>query len=253
MRTLAATAAILFAATMTAAGPKVTIHKVENTHCNANSGPSCTNSHSNIVVHYDLENDKSKKHYVSMFVSRDGGATYNEVEVQTVTGDVGTVDNGENKVIVWDPGADMPEGEYDNMRVKLMADEYVPNISMLYMTNMKVMTEKPSKVHFRFALRDQCNHAVIVPPSVLKENIKIFESNAEIDYSESAIFVRNACGNRMKVAIVLDFSQSMASIDAIPTVVDAAKRLINQLAVHHSMALVAYYDRNRTRLFGLAE
>jgi len=225
------------------AAPKVMIHSVENTHCNANSDPSCVSTHENVVIHYNLENTVNKN-FVSLFASRDGGETYNEVECKNVTGDIGYTTTGTDKVITWDPSADMPGGTYDDMRIKIMVDEYVPAITQLYMTNVKTRTESPSKVHFRFALRDQCNHAVIVPPSMLRNSIKIYENNVEIDYSESAVFVHNACSNRLKVALVLDFTQSMATIGAIDTMVAAAKRIINQLAVQHSVALVAYHDRN---------
>lgn len=236
---------LCMAALPISAGPKIKIHKVENTTCNAHTGPDCEKSHTNLVIHYDLSNtNKKNKHFVSLFASRDGGQTYNEVEVENVTGDVGYTDAGEEKVIIWETGLDMPEGSYDSMRIKIMADEYVPEITQLYMTNVKVRSEKPSKVHFRFALRDQCNHAVIVPPSVIKKNLKIYENNEEIDYSESAFFVHNACRSRLKTAIVLDFSQSMASIGAIDNMVTAARRLIDQLATHHTVALAAYYDRN---------
>jgi formylglycine-generating enzyme required for sulfatase activity len=75
-----------------------------------------------VDINYDLNPSGLKALAMSLQISSDGGATWT-VPVTNVGGDIGNVDSGAGKSIVWNAGIDWPAGYTDRMRFKVMADD----------------------------------------------------------------------------------------------------------------------------------
>ena len=75
-----------------------------------------------VDITYDLQPSGLKALAMSLQISSDGGATWT-VPVTNVGGDIGNVDSGSGKSIVWNAGIDWPAGYTDRMRFKVMADD----------------------------------------------------------------------------------------------------------------------------------
>ncbi|MGB2984742.1 MAG: SUMF1/EgtB/PvdO family nonheme iron enzyme [Phycisphaerae bacterium] len=97
----------------------------------ANTAPEVTNvtaaqrgAGSNLVdIGYDLADVDGNPCRVWVFVSRNGGATWNVV-ASSFTGDYGEgITPGVGKAIVWDAGTDLPQTYGTNFRVRVYADD----------------------------------------------------------------------------------------------------------------------------------
>ena len=107
-----------------------------------------------------------------------------------------------------------------------------------------------------FALRDQDDHAVVLPAETIESGISVLERGTgtdgweEIDYSETSFFVHTAENIDLEVVFVLDFTNSMyearlpdgrTGIDAMLDAFDAA---LSVLPSAHRVGVVEFHDRN---------
>ena len=117
-------------------------------------------------------------------------------------------------------------------------------------------TNVPSQVQIVFALRDQDDHAVVLPAETIESGISVLERGTgtdgweEIDYSETSFFVHTAENIDLEVVFVLDFTNSMyearlpdgrTGIDAMLDAFDAA---LSVLPSAHRVGVVEFHDRN---------
>ena len=104
----------------------------------------------------------------------------------------------------------------------------------------------PSHVQYLFSLVDQNGQPVAIPETELAAQleVEIRENGQPIDPVESAAIVHTIQNVELDVALVLDFSQSMAATGTgIDTMIDGAELLANGLAETHRMAAVEFHDR----------
>ena len=97
----------------------------------ANTAPEVTNvtaaqrtdGSNKVDIGYDLTDAEGNPCRVWVFVSRNGGATWN-VPATSFTGDYGEgITPGTGKAVVWDAGTDLPETYGENFKVRVYADD----------------------------------------------------------------------------------------------------------------------------------
>lgn len=115
--------------------------------------------------------------------------------------------------------------------------------------DVQTFLQVPSQVQFTFRISDSRNHAVVIENGPLTAPFRIFEDDAEIDYSETSYFVHPATSLELDMVVLLDFTNSMASWkdgdkSGIDLEVEWVRDLIDQLAPTHRMAIMEYHDRN---------
>ncbi|MCL4215766.1 MAG: VWA domain-containing protein [Candidatus Hydrogenedentes bacterium] len=104
----------------------------------------------------------------------------------------------------------------------------------------------PSHVQYLFSLVDQNDQPIVIPETELgaRLGVDIRENGQPIDPVESAAIVHTIQNVELEVALVLDFSQSMAAAGTgIDTMIDGVELLANGLAETHRMAAVEFHDR----------
>ena len=77
-----------------------------------------------VEITYDVA-DADGSLFVAVKISDDGGATF-VVRARTFSGDVGQVNSGRGKRIVWDAGADLGEKESNQYQAKIVASDELP-------------------------------------------------------------------------------------------------------------------------------
>jgi hypothetical protein len=124
-----------------------------------------------------------------------------------------------------------------------------PVSSTVRFKDVQAFLQIPSQVQFTFRISDSRGHAVVIDSGALTAPFRIFEDDAEIDYTETSYFVHPAASLELDMVVLLDFTNSMATWkegdkSGIDLEVDWARELINQLASTHRMAIMEYHDRN---------
>jgi len=119
----------------------------------------------------------------------------------------------------------------------------------VFFDGIKTIVKKPRKIQFMFSLKDTQGHAFIADPETIKDWIRVYENDEEIDYKETNFFVHSAENFQSEVVVVLDFTNSMANWEengktGIDVMVEAAKSLVNQLSASHRIAIIEYHDEN---------
>ena len=77
-----------------------------------------------VDIYYHVADPDSDKLMITAKISADGGATYS-ITPQTLSGDVGVVEPGTGKHIVWDAGKDLPRTYGTQYRASVTADDEV--------------------------------------------------------------------------------------------------------------------------------
>jgi hypothetical protein len=82
-----------------------------------------------VEIQYDLESDSKEKVYrIEIYVSLDGGATFEKQELKFVTGDVGkNVNPGKAKKVMWDLSKEFPDFKEGNAAFEIKAIEELTN------------------------------------------------------------------------------------------------------------------------------
>lgn len=119
----------------------------------------------------------------------------------------------------------------------------------LHFNALRSLVRPPGQVQFFFALRDLVGDAIVMPPDHLAQLTRIFEDGQPLDLSETNFFVSSAENFRMDVALVLDFTNSMASfqengVTGIEQMILGAQEIIRALGTGHRIAIVEFHDRN---------
>ncbi len=77
-----------------------------------------------VDIYYDVSDPDSDRLGITVKISDDGGTTYN-ITPQSVSGDVGVVEPGPGKHIVWDAGSDIPGTYGTQYQAAVTADDEV--------------------------------------------------------------------------------------------------------------------------------
>ncbi|MGQ3683755.1 MAG: VWA domain-containing protein [Candidatus Loosdrechtia sp.] len=119
----------------------------------------------------------------------------------------------------------------------------VQPISAIKVLNHTKDHQIPSTVQFIFSLRNQNNHAILFTTDMVDwKNIKIWENEKEIDYSESHALLSTQDGFQLQVMLVLDFSASMYKTqDDIGKMLISVKDLIDNLREIHQVGVVEFH------------
>lgn len=129
-------------------------------------------------------------------------------------------------------------------------------ISELDLKGALVQSRVPSQVQFTFSLRDQNDHAVVLPSEAIQARTHIYErlNDAsdweEIDYSETSFFAHTAENFALDVVFVLDFSNSVAQArlsdgrTGTTAIFDALETAIEDLPRAHRIGVVEFHDRS---------
>jgi len=144
------------------------------------------------------------------------------------------------------------QGEYslkieDAINTEIVAEVspinlYSP-ITNIRIKNIQSAHQIPSTIQFIFSLREQNNHAIILDRSEISwKDIKVWENNKEIDYSESHAQFYTQEDFQLKLLLVLDFSASMRKFDKdMKTLIQGAKSLIESLNETHQIAIIEFH------------
>ena len=126
----------------------------------------------------------------------------------------------------------------------------------LNLTGVRTQTNVPSQIQLSFSLRDESDHAIVVPEEEIQSVTRIFEKGSategwdEIDYTETSFFAHTAENMQLEVVFVLDFTNSMLQAElsdgrnGIQGMLDAFKAAIYALPGAHRIGVVEFHDRN---------
>ena len=129
-------------------------------------------------------------------------------------------------------------------------------LSDIELTGATTHVSLPSQVQFRFSLRDEDGHAIIVSAEEMQEAITISEMGPatqgweEIDYTETSLFAHTAENMPLEVIFVLDFTNSMAKIslpdgrNGISAMLDAFQSAIQAMPGAHRIGVIEFHDRS---------
>jgi len=113
--------------------------------------------------------------------------------------------------------------------------------SLFITTNLMTNYFSPYVLEFTFSMLDSSNlltaHAVVASPSLMR--VTAFEDNVPLDPSESGVYLRRASSKVVKGYLVLDFTESVATLangdtnhngisDAVDTEVAAAQSFVGE-------------------------
>ncbi|MDA1035369.1 MAG: VWA domain-containing protein, partial [Chloroflexi bacterium] len=141
-------------------------------------------------------------------------------------------------------------------RVELGSGGLPVFLSALALKGIQVRSRVPSQVQFTFSLRDESDHAVVLPGPAIQTRTHIFERPKgattwqEIDYAETSFFVHTAENFALDVVFVLDFSNSVAQArltdgrTGTAAILDAFEGTIDDLPGAHRIGVVEFHDRS---------
>jgi hypothetical protein len=128
-------------------------------------------------------------------------------------------------------------------------------ITGLSLDNILTNYSSPYLLDFQFSLRDnnepKLGNSVVVEPRLL--SVECFEDDVAISSNETAVVIARGNSKVLKAFLVLDFTESMASLsngdtnsdgisDAIDTLVGSAQTFVNQMPAN---AMVGVYEFHR--------
>ncbi|MCF6155318.1 MAG: VWA domain-containing protein [Candidatus Brocadia sp.] len=116
-------------------------------------------------------------------------------------------------------------------------------LSAIKVLNQTKDHQLPSTVQFIFSLRNQNNHAILFAAKKVDwKDIKIWENNNEIDYSESHALLYTQDDFQLQAMLVLDFSASMYETNEdINKMLASVKDLIDSLEETHQIGVVEFH------------
>jgi len=119
------------------------------------------------------------------------------------------------------------------------------DITSIDIVNINPLHTKPYKIKYLFSLRDQNDHAVVIPISDFNLiNYVIKEDSLEIDYSESNVFFKNSASFDMDIVLVLDFTLSMQNSGGTSEMVLGANAIIESLKDSHRVAIIEFHHND---------
>jgi len=188
-----------------------------------------TNETGNVDVYYNLldTGNGACTVYIAFDSNDDGQFDYHPTN--TLIGAFGNgVITGSNKHIEWNIKRDFPSyptGKVSAANVKVQATEWELNgLSIDEIAPGKYSS--PFLLDFDFTLRDANGNAIIANPHAF--NLVCKEDNDPISASETANFMERS-KKLFKCFLVLDYTRSMDSADAIEPMEDAAKMFLDSL------------------------
>lgn len=111
------------------------------------------------------------------------------------------------------------------------------------MTLFEMQTRQPYVVRFDLWLKDGDGRAI--PEAVTADHFRIYEDDARIDVTETNKFVTPASDLPLRVMLVLDYSASMDSVDAVEPMIAAAEQFVraDHFTGTHSIGIIESHDR----------
>ena len=111
------------------------------------------------------------------------------------------------------------------------------------MALFELQTRVPYVVRFDLWLKDGDGRAV--PEGVTAEHFRIYEDEVRIELTETNQFVTAAPSLPLRIVLVLDYTASMDSVDAIGLMVNAAEEFVQSehFTATHSIGVVEFHDR----------
>ncbi|MCP4250580.1 MAG: VWA domain-containing protein, partial [bacterium] len=117
-------------------------------------------------------------------------------------------------------------------------DEDAPTMELL-----ELQTLTPFVVRFDLHLAGGSGEAI--PEGVTAEHFRIYETDERLDLTETNKFITPTAGLPLKVMLVLDYSNSMRTVDAIGPMIAAAEAFIeaDHFTGTHTIGIVEFHDR----------
>jgi hypothetical protein len=117
------------------------------------------------------------------------------------------------------------------------------SFSQLTYQNLEPLHQVPNKIQYFFSLRDENNHAVIIPESDYSGvNLTITEDSEPIDVVESNVLFYQADDFAMDLVLILDFSQSIKTAGSLDEMLDGAEEILNSLSSEHRVSVMEFHD-----------
>lgn len=133
-------------------------------------------------------------------------------------------------------------------------DPYEGVLTELTFKNVQTKLEKPSKVKYFFSLRDQDDHAVVIPERSLRTvQVDIYEDSLLVDKNESPRILHLGSDAKMDIMLVMDFTESMVASGALLQMIDGATSIINTLSENHRVAIYEFHDSNPNSNYSLIQ
>ena len=110
-------------------------------------------------------------------------------------------------------------------------------------TLLELETRTPYVVRFYLFLEDADGDAVT--EGVAAEHFRVYENGVRVDVTETSMFVNSVPDLPLNLVLVLDYSSSMASVDAIAPMILAAGQFVqgDYFSGTHSIGVVESHDR----------
>ncbi|MCH7812664.1 MAG: VWA domain-containing protein [Planctomycetes bacterium] len=117
-------------------------------------------------------------------------------------------------------------------------EEGTPTMELL-----ELQTLAPFVVRFDLRLADGSGKAI--PEGVTPDDFRIYENDERLDLTETNKFVTPTAGLPLRVILVLDYSNSMRTVDAVGPMIAAVERFIesDHFTGTHSIGIVEFHDR----------